>query len=257
MKINKNKIREHILDMVYKANSGHIGGSFSIVELVCHLYSKYPGLIEDNGDKLILSKGHAVPVLYSVLYELGLIDSLNSFREINSDLQGHPVHTKLKYLHATTGSLGQGLSISIGHALALKMKKSNNKVFCILGDGEMQEGQIWESIMLAPKYKLNNLICFLDRNGSQNDGYVEDILPLGNLKDKIKLFGWDVYEIDGHDDSIQEIPFESNNGNPTFVILNTIKGKGVSFMQSEEWHAKAPNKEEYLQAKKELNYESN
>ena len=254
MLINPNKLREHILDMVYKANSGHIGGSFSIVELIAYLYSNYPGLINDNQDKLILSKGHAVPVLYAVLYELDLIDSLDSFRQINSRLQGHPDHNKLKYLHATTGSLGQGLSIAIGHALAYKMKGEQHKVFCILGDGEMQEGQIWEGLMLAPKYKLDNLVVFLDKNGSQNDGYVNDILPLPNLRERLSYSGWyNTFEMkDGHNMyELKDIMNYDIKG-PKFVIMNTVKGKGISFMETKEWHAKATNKEEYLRAKKEL-----
>ena len=142
MKINPNKLRKHVLDMVYEKQSGHIGGSFSIAELTAYLYSNYD-LLNSNKDKLILSKGHAVPILYAALYELGVIDTLENFREINSPLQGHPDKIRLPYMHATTGALGQGLSIAIGHALACKTKNLSNSIFCILGDGELQEGQIW------------------------------------------------------------------------------------------------------------------
>lgn len=259
MKINPNKLRKHVLDMVYEKQSGHIGGSFSIAELTAYLYSNYD-LLNSNKDKLILSKGHAVPILYAALYELGVIDTLENFREINSPLQGHPDKIRLPYMHATTGALGQGLSIAIGHALACKTKNLSNNIFCILGDGELQEGQIWEAFMLAPKYKLNNLVCFIDSNKSQNDGYVKDILDMGDLSAKIKSFGWNVYDIDGHDlnqitSSLEDRYSDINK--PTCIILNTVKGKGVSFMETPEWHAKAPNKEEYYQSLKELGYESN
>jgi transketolase len=257
MKVDPNKLRKHVLDMVYDKQSGHIGGSFSIAEVVAYLYSNY-NLIDKNNDKLILSKGHAVPILYAVLYELGLIETLDNFREINSPLQGHPDKERLPYMHATTGALGQGLSIAIGHALANKLKGTSFNTFCILGDGELQEGQIWEGFMLAPKYNLDNLVCFIDFNKSQNDGYVKDILDLGNLKAKIYSFGWNVHNIDGHDVNKIKIALDSSrHRSPTCIILNTTKGKGVSFMEKPEWHAKAPNKEEYYQSLKELGYESN
>jgi transketolase len=166
MKINPNDLRKHILNMVYEKKSGHIGGSFSICELIAYLYSYY-NLV--NKDKLILSKGHAVPAIYAALHELGYI-GINDFRDIGSALQGHPDKCRLRYIHATTGSLGQGLSIAIGHALAYKLQNKQNNVFCIIGDGELQEGQIWEAFMFGPKYKLDNLICFIDCNGLQNDG---------------------------------------------------------------------------------------
>ena len=261
MKINPNKLRKHVLDMVYEKQSGHIGGSFSMAEITAYLYNNYD-LITPNKDKIILSKGHAVPILYAALYELGHIDTLSNFREVNSPLQGHPDKVRLDLMHATTGALGQGLSIAIGHALACKTKNLNNKIFCVLGDGEVQEGQIWEAFMLAPKYELDNLVCFVDYNKSQNDGYVKDILDMGDLEAKIKSFGWNTYTVDGHDlEEIDEImkyaekDFVKNP--PTCIILDTVKGKGVSFMEEPEWHAKAPNKEEYLQSLKELGYESN
>tara|TARA_B100000963_G_C22639539_1_gene679656 strand:+ start:3672 stop:4451 length:780 start_codon:yes stop_codon:yes gene_type:complete len=258
MRLNPNKLRKHVLDMVYKKQSGHIGGSFSIAELVSYLYNNY-NLIEPLKDKLILSKGHAVPILYAALYELGIIDTLDNFREVNSPLQGHPDKIRLPYMHATTGALGQGLSISIGHALACKAKNLPNNIFCILGDGEMQEGQIWEAFMLAPKYKLNNLVCFIDSNKSQNDGYVTDILDMGDLSKKIESFGWDVHDIDGHnlDQIHSSLENLHKNDKPICVILNTVKGKGVPFMEQPEWHAKAPNQEEYIESLKELGYESN
>lgn len=250
MRIDPNKLRNHVLDMVYSKKSGHIGGSFSIAELISYLYSDFDLI---NKDKLILSKGHGVPIVYATLYEMGVIDEIDSFREINSTLQGHPDKSRFRYVHATTGSLGQGLSIAIGHALASKLRKITNNVFCVVGDGEMQEGQIWEALMLAPKYKLTNLTCFVDRNGGQNDGRVRDILDLTNLKDKIVSFGWDVYEVNGHDvDEIKQAT-TTKGIRPKCVILNTIKGKGVSFMENYEWHSKVPTEEEYNKAKTELN----
>ena len=244
--------------MVYEKQSGHIGGSFSIAEITAYLYNNYD-LLTPNKDKIILSKGHAVPILYAVLYELGYIDTLENFREVNSPLQGHPDKDRLDLMHATTGALGQGLSIAIGHAIACKTKKLDNNIFCILGDGEVQEGQIWEAFMLAPKYELDNLVCFVDYNKAQNDGYVTDILDMGDLSSKIKSFGWDTYVIDGH--SLTDIDLVMSklrdHKKPVCVILDTLKGKGVSFMEGDEWHAKVPNKEEYLQSLKELGYESN
>jgi len=255
MRLYPNNLRKTVLKMVYDKNSGHIGGSFSIAELIALLYNEYDLI---NVDKLILSKGHAAPILYAALYELGLIESLDNFREINSPLQGHPDKQRLKYLHATTGSLGQGLSISIGHALGSRLKGINSNIFCVLGDGELQEGQVWEAFMLAPKYNLNNLICFVDNNKAQNDGYITDVLDIGNIEDKIKSFGWHTSTIDGH--NMAAIHNAINNKHstlPTCIILNTVKGKGVSFMEKPEWHAKVPNKEEYNNALKELSLESN
>jgi transketolase len=247
MQINPNMLRKHILKMVYDKKSGHIGGSFSICEIITYLYSNYDLI---HKDKLTLSKGHAVPAIYAVLHELGLIKSLDSVREIGSPLQGHPDKNMLKYIHATTGSLGQGLSIAIGHALASKLKKINNKVFCIVGDGEMQEGQIWEALMLAPVYNLDNLVCFIDKNKMQNDGKL-----LGSMlfEEKIEPLGWDIREIDGHNiPEIQRILNQKQNV-PLCVILNTIKGKGVSFMENDNfWHAGVPTQEQYDRAMSEL-----
>lgn len=258
--LNPNNLRKHVLKMVYEKQSGHIGGSFSLAELISVLYSNFDltsGL--DDSAKLVLSKGHAAPILYAALYELGFLTDIEmaTFREVDSVLQGHPDKCRLKYMHATTGSLGQGLSISIGYALAMKMKKIEQPTFCILGDGEMQEGQIWEGLMLAPKFKLDNLICFVDCNGSQNDGLVDDILSLKPLDEKIKSFGWNVVIADGHNitelEQIIQKAFLTKDETPTCVILNTKKGYGVSFMNNPEWHAKAPNKSEYEKAMEELN----
>ena len=245
--------------MVYEKRSGHIGGSFSLAEVIAYLYSNF-NLTSDekNAAKLILSKGHAVPIIYAVLYELGLItdEDISLFREINSPLQGHPDKIRLKYLHATTGSLGQGLSIAIGHAIGLKLMYSSSPCFCIVGDGEMQEGQIWEAFMLAPKFKLNNLIVFVDDNGSQNDGFVKDTLDLEPITDKILAFNWNVISISGHDMDEIEVAvkngLDKNQEKPTCIVMKTQKGKGVSFLQDPVWHAKVPNEEEYKKALEEL-----
>ena len=173
MKINPNVLRKKVIDMVVAKQSGHIGGAFSMAELTSVLYEDF-----DIGgkDKLILSKGHAVPIIYAVLHELGQItdEELNLFREIDSPLQGHPDKLRLPLMDATTGSLGQGLSIAIGHSLGKKLRNEEGTVFCILGDGELQEGQIWESLMYYPKTELKNLICIVDWNKGQNDGYSKD-----------------------------------------------------------------------------------
>ena len=244
--------------MVYEKCSGHIGGSFSLAEIIAYLYSNFDLTSDKNySPKLILSKGHAVPILYAALYELGLItnEEISLFREINSPLQGHPDKNKLKFMHATTGSLGQGLSIAIGHALGLKMISSSNPCFCIVGDGEIQEGQIWEAFMLAPKFKLNNLIVFIDYNGSQNDGFVKNTLDLEPITEKILAFNWNVINISGH--NMNEIDAAVKNGlnnkeKPTCILMKTQKGRGVSFLEDPVWHAKVPNEEEYLKAIEEL-----
>jgi transketolase len=259
MKINPNILRKHVLDMVYDKKSGHIGGSFSIADVIAYLYSNFNlATIDMLSDKLILSKGHAVPILYAVFYELQLLNDndMKKFREIDSPLQGHPVREKLSLLHATTGSLGQGLSIAIGHALAMKLLKQSYKIFCILGDGEVQEGQIWEAFMLAPKYKLNNLIVMVDINKGQSEGFTKDILDIEDMEQKVKSFNWNVIRINGNDMGQIDIAVKlcvNNKVSPNCILLDTIKGKGVSFMEGPNWHSRNPTEAEYFQAIKELN----
>ena len=255
--INSNVLRKKVLDMVYEKKSGHIGGSFSMAELTSVLYNDY-----DIGgkDKLILSKGHAVPIIYAVLHELGRItdEDLSLFREIDSPLQGHPDKLRLPELDATTGSLGQGLSIAIGHALGKKLRGEDGKVFCVLGDGEMQEGQVWEALSYYPKTGMKSLVPIIDWNKGQNDGYSKDFSSMyENLKERITSFGWDARLIDGHNmDEIRRtlslIDFPIYDGTPLCIILDTMKGKGVSFMESPSWHAKVPTEEQYKLAIKEL-----
>ena len=238
--------------MVYEKKSGHIGGSFSMAELTSVLYDDY-----DIGgkDKFILSKGHAVPIVYAILHELGRIsdEDLSLFREIDSPLQGHPDKIRLPEMDATTGSLGQGLSIAIGHALGKQLRGEDGKVFCLLGDGELQEGQVWESLMYVPKTDMKNLVCLIDWNKGQNDGWSKDFsLMYDNLRERISSFGWECQVIDGHNTDVISGKLSMESDKPVCFILNTMKGKGVSFMEDPSWHAKVPTEEQYQQAIKEL-----
>jgi transketolase len=251
MNIDPNRLRRIVLNMVYEKGSGHIGGSFSIAELVAYLYSNF-NLTGLDGDRLVLSKGHAVPIIYAALRELGILseECLSQFREVDSPLQGHPHELAMSCIHATTGSLGQGLSIAVGHALGMQLRGHEGYSFCICGDGEVQEGQIWEAFMMAPRHRLNNLICFIDYNKKQSDG---DILDMGDLPARVESFGWTTMSVDGHDPSI--IHYAVNTAQrsplPTCIILNTTKGKGVSFMEG-GWHSKVPTEEQYHEAMQEL-----
>ena len=253
MKINPNILRKKVIDMVRDKKSGHIGGAFSMAELTSVLYEDF-----DIGgeDKLILSKGHAVPIIYAVLHELGKISDkdLDLFREIDSPLQGHPDKLRLPEMDATTGSLGQGLSIAIGHSLGKKLRNELGTIFCVLGDGELQEGQVWEGLMYYPKTGMKNMICIVDWNKGQNDGYSKDFsIMYDNLQERISSFGWDTKMVDGHDmDSIRESFNDMDGDKPLCIILDTIKGKGVSFMENPAWHCKVPTDEEYEIAMKEL-----
>ena len=202
IEINPDKLRIKVLEMVYSAKSGHIGGSFSLAELCAYLYSKYSLVSPEdlNSDVLILSKGHAVPILYAALNLLGKIsdDELKTFREIDSRLQGHPHCLDIPELHASTGSLGQGLSIAIGRAIAKKKLGHKGRVFCILGDGEMQEGQVWETAMFSSHHDLSNFCAIIDYNKMQSDNLNKNIINLEPLAKKWNSFGWNVIEINGH-----------------------------------------------------------
>ena len=253
MKINPNILRKKVIDMVRDKKSGHIGGAFSMAELTSVLYEDF-----DIGgeDKLILSKGHAVPIIYAVLHELGKISDkdLDLFREIDSPLQGHPDKLRLPEMDATTGSLGQGLSIAIGHSLGKKLRNETGTIFCVLGDGELQEGQVWEGLMYYPKTGMKNMICIVDWNKGQNDGYSKDFsIMYDNLQERISSFGWYTKMVDGHDmQSIRDSFNDMDGDRPLCIILDTIKGKGVSFMENPAWHCKVPTDEEYEIAMKEL-----
>lgn len=259
-RIDPNLLRKKVIDMVVSKKSGHIGGAFSMAELTSVLYADYK---IGEEDKLILSKGHAVPIIYAILHEMGKIsdEELELFREINSPLQGHPDKLRLPLMDATTGSLGQGLSIAIGHSIGKSLRSEDGLVFCVLGDGELQEGQVWEALMYYPKTKLNNLICIIDWNKSQNDGYCADVsIMYENLQTRISSFGWRSELIDGHDmdlisSTIGDYHKESkyrNQTEPLCIVMDTVKGKGVSFMEHPSWHCKVPTPEEYDIAMKEL-----
>lgn len=259
-----NTIRQDIVKMVAEAESGHPGGSLSAADIVTVLYfhemkidPKNPN--DPDRDRFVLSKGHASPVLYAALAEKGFFpkEELMTFRKINSRLQGHPSKKSLPGVEMSTGSLGQGLSAANGMALAGKLDKKDYRVFAILGDGEIQEGMIWEATMAASHYKLDNLTAFLDYNRLQIDGNVEEIMNPAPVDEKFRAFGWHVILIDGHDfvqidEAIQEA--KQIKEKPTMIIANTIKGKGVSYMENNVgWHGTAPNAEQLQQALEELN----
>lgn len=256
--------RKNVIEMVYSAQSGHIGGSLSSCEIMTVLFHKCmkhspKGKLSENyqdRDRFVLSKGHVSPVYYSVLAQLGFIPKkeLSSFRKLGTRLQGHP-SLWCPGVEVATGSLGQGLSIACGIAISLKIDNNPANVFVLLGDGELQEGNVWEAFMQAPHRKLNNLIAIIDRNRLQIDGDTEQVKPLDNLADKIKAFNWNVLEIDGHDiQSIYSAIEQAKHSDlPTAIIANTIKGKGVSFMENNAgWHGKAPAKDDYEKAMLEL-----
>ena len=256
-------IRQHIVTMVHRANSGHVGGSLGATELIVALYfhlmrhdPKRPGSIER--DRFILSKGHCTPVIYATLAECGYfpIADLETFRRPGSHLQGHPYQPKTPGIDASTGTLGLGLSTACGMALGGKLRGGDEIYYVICGDGESQEGQIWEAAMFASKYHLGKLIAFTDRNRLQTDGDTEDVMPLDPLPDKWSAFGWHTLEIDGHDfDQIVNAveAGKAEHDRPTMIIANTIKGKGVSFMENvASWHGTPPNNEELNRALKEL-----
>lgn len=259
-----NENRQNVIKMVHNAKSGHIGGSLSSADIMTVLFHKcmknIPKCREDKNynsrDRFVLSKGHVSPVYYSVLAQLGYIpkDELMTFRKLGTRLQGHP-SLFCPGVEVCTGSLGQGLSIACGMAMALKLDKNPAHVFVLMGDGELQEGNVWEAFMQAPQRNLDNLTVIVDRNRLQIDGCTENIKALDPLDAKLKAFNWEVIEIDGH--NLQEI-FDAiekakQNDKPVVIIADTIKGKGVSFMENNAgWHGKAPNDDEYEKAMKEL-----
>ena len=249
---------------MYHAKSGHPGGALSCADILTVLYFNIMNVDEEkpqdpNRDRLVLSKGHAAPALYSVLAEKGYFDKelLKTFRKIGSDLQGHPDMKKVPGVDMTTGSLGQGISAAVGMALASKIDKAGCKVYCILGDGEIEEGQVWEALNTATKYQLDNLCVILDNNNLQIDGEIEKVGGMNNITERFLSAGLNVVNIDGHNiDSIIDAftTAKQTKGKPTVIIAKTIKGKGISFMENKaEWHGKAPSEEEYNRAIEELN----
>lgn len=256
-------LRVDIINMLLEAGSGHPGGSLSAIDMLTCLYFHQMRHNPNDPnwpqrDRLILSKGHGVPAVYACLAKAGYFpkEELMTLRKIDSRLQGHPDRVKLPGIEASTGSLGQGLSIAIGLALASKLDGDAFRVYCMLGDGESQAGQIWEGLMSAPKFKLDTLTTILDYNKGQIDGPTNEIMNLEPIKDKVKAFNWNMIEIDGH--NFEQIlgaldEAQKTKGKPTFILAHTIKGKGVSFMEGQiGWHGKAPNREQAELAVKEI-----
>ncbi len=260
-KISKN-IRISVMKMIYNAKSGHPGGSLSAVELILTLYKKVLkhnslGRMYKDRDRFVLSKGHASATLYAVLAELGYIskDELMTFRKLGTRLQGHPSSIAFDLIEISTGSLGQGLSIGCGMALGLKLDNIKSNVYVYLGDGEMQEGQVFEAMMNASHHKLDNLIAIVDRNYYQIDGNTECVKALDSIEEKFKSFGWQTLTVDGHNiEKIYDAYVTANNllkenAKPVAIIANTIKGKGVPFMENTSaWHGKVPNEEQFKEA---------
>jgi len=257
------RIRMDIVEMLNAAGSGHTGGSLSAADIVTALYfykmkhnPKEPKW--DGRDRFVLSKGHAAPVQYAALARAGYfpVEELRTLRQLGSRLQGHPDSKKLPGVEVSTGSLGQGLSISSGMALALKTDKKPNRVYTLLGDGELQEGQVWEAAMLAAHYGLDNLTAVIDHNGLQIDGPVAKVMGVEPISDKFKAFGWDVIEIDGHDMSAVVDALDrasTHRGRPTAIVARTIKGKGCTLFEGKvEFHGTAPSDEELQVALKEI-----
>lgn len=258
-KISK-EIRNDIVDMIYCAGSGHPGGSLSCVEILVALYHKLMNLnVDDEGnriDKFILSKGHASSCYYAVLSSKGYIphEDLKTFRKFDSYLEGHPC-IKINGVDVSSGSLGQGLSIANGMAISKKVSGKEGNVYCLVGDGEIEEGQIWEACMSSSKYNLNNLILFVDNNGLQIDGTIKDVKNVDKLEEKFNSFGFYVQRINGHnfDEILTSVSNAKKSNKPNVIIANTIKGKGISFMENKaEWHGKKLTDEEYNLSKAEL-----
>ncbi|GLI50890.1 transketolase [Tepidanaerobacter syntrophicus] len=258
------ELRQTVLTMIYEAQSGHPGGSFSAADVVTALYFKETNIDPKNPrwedrDRFVLSKGHACPAQYAALAMLGYVpyETIHKLREYGSPFQGHPDMKKCPGIDISTGSLGQGLSCGVGMAIAGKIDEKNYRVFVMVGDGECNEGQIWEAVQTAAKYKLDNLVVFVDNNGLQLDGTTDEIMPTQDFEDKFRAFGFETQRIDGHSMeqivSVLDFVRGQKNGKPKCIVLDTVKGKGVSFMENKcNWYGVAPNDEEYEQAMKEL-----
>ena len=257
------QIRKRVIEMVYSAKSGHPGGSLSIADVLTVLYFREMNIDplkpdDPDRDRLVLSKGHASPGLYATLAIRGFFpeEYLSGFRKISSKLEGH-VHRGVPGVEASTGSLGQGIGIAVGMALAGKLDRKTYHVYAIIGDGELQEGSVWESFMAGHKYSLDNMTVILDRNRVQLDGFTDDIMPQNNIREMVSSFGWEVIEINGHNyEEIIEAVEKAKNfkGKPTFILANTVKGKGVSYMENNpKYHGSPPaNDDEYERALREL-----
>lgn len=263
LEIKAYNIRKNAVTAVYSASSGHPGGSLSSADLMAVLYFDEMNIDPKNPkmeerDRFVLSKGHCSPALYGTLAEAGFFDKeeLKTFRHIDSRLQGHPDMKHIPGVDMSTGSLGLGISAACGMALSAKAYKKDYRVYALLGDGEIEEGQVWEAAMYAPHYKLDNLCIFVDLNGLQIDGSTAEVMNSSPLDKKFEAFGWNVLTINGHDyDEIKNAlkTARATKGKPTAVIMKTVKGKGVSYMEnSVKWHGVAPNEEEYEKAISEL-----
>lgn len=268
-KIKKNlmkiacKARMGVIEGTYNAKSGHPGGSLSICDLLAYLYFEKMNVNPENPDmkerdRFVLSKGHTAPALYAILAQKGFFpeEELKTLRHIGSELQGHPC-INIKGVDMSSGSLGQGISVACGMALSAKISSDSYKVYTVLGDGEVEEGQVWEAAMFASHYKLDNLVAVVDYNGLQIDGKLSEVCSPEPIDKKFEAFGWHVISIDGHDfDQIDNAFKEADkiNGKPVAIIQKTVKGKGVSFMENQvSWHGSAPNREQYDKAMEELN----
>ena len=260
------RLRLDVLEEVFSAQSGHPGGALSSAEIFTWLYNKELNVDPaqprwSDRDRFVLSKGHSSPGLYAALARRGFFDPalLATFRKSGSILQGHPDMKKIPGVDMTSGSLGQGVSAACGMALAAKLDGASWRVYTLLGDGEMEEGQVWEAAMFAAHKKLDNMCWIVDSNGLQIDGRVEDVAGPGPLDKKFEGFGFHVLKVDGHDFDALEAAFaaaRAEKGRPTVILASTVKGKGVSFMEDQAgWHGKAPNAEQYAQAKQELEAE--
>lgn len=261
LEMKAKELRAEVLKMLYACQSGHPGGSLSCVEMLMALYYDVMNIDPNNPqkpdrDRLVLSKGHACPTLYAILADLGYFpkEDLKGLRQTNSHLQGHPDFTKTPGVDMNTGSLGQGASLAMGLALAAKHAGKSYQVYAVLGDGECQEGLVWEAAMAAAHYKLDNLTFMLDYNQLQIDGSNDEVMGLGNIVDKFKAFGFECFTVDGHDiAAISETLKTPVCGKPKFICCNTVKGKGVSFMENQfGWHGRPMTKEEFETAMKEM-----
>ena len=263
LKIKACKVRMGAIEGVYNAKSGHPGGSLSIADILTYLYFHRLNIDPKNPqwedrDRLVMSKGHAAPAYYSVLAHRGYfpVEELKTLRKSDSRLQGHPNMRTVPGVDASTGSLGQGISVAVGMALGAKLSGKSFRVYTILGDGEIQEGQVWEACMAASHYKLDNLVVIVDNNGLQIDGDVAKVMSPYPIADKLEAFGFHTIAIDGHDFDQMEKAFaeaKTVKGKPTAIVMKTVKGKGVSFMENNAgWHGKAPNDAEYAQAMDEM-----
>ena len=263
LKLHAANVRKMAIEAVYSANSGHPGGSLSAADIITYLYMEEMNIDPKNPknpdrDRFVLSKGHCSPALYAALAERGFIpkEDIKTFRHIDSYLQGHPDMKGVKGVDMSTGSLGQGISAACGMAECVKLDNKNYRVYVVMGDGESEEGQVWEAAMFAAHYKLDNLTVFLDFNGLQIDGDVRDVMNPTPLDKKFEAFNWNVLHIDAH--NFEEIEAAVNDakatkGKPTLILAKSIKGKDVSFMENKaEWHGAAPKKEQYEQAMEEL-----